>query len=65
MEASEYLKGKILMVYSGVTIGIDKKVATYLGVTTHKLPLCMIVVPRDKGVTKYIMQGDLSQENYL
>ena len=53
------------MVYAQVEEGIDRKLAVFLGVDRLPLPLCMIIDPLDGDLSKYILKGELTEDNYI
>lgn len=63
-EAAVAHKGKILFSYSGVTDGIQERLAEFIGVTAADLPTLRAIVP--DGMKKYVSTtaaADLTVEN--
>jgi len=64
-EAAKDLKGKIMMSYSGVTGGIQERLAEFIGVTKADLPTMRLIAP-SANLVKYKYEGDvnaLTKEN--
>jgi protein disulfide-isomerase A1 len=59
-ESAQANKGRIFFSYSGVTEGIQQRLAEFVGVTTENLPRLMIVAFNAQGVDKYVYEGDVS-----
>jgi hypothetical protein len=63
-EAAAAHKGKILFSYSGVTDGIQERLAEFIGVTAADLPTLRAIMP--EGMKKYVAPtaaADLTVEN--
>ena len=58
-EAASSLKGKILFVTSGVSEGIQQRLAEFIGVDDKALPTIRLLDPAD-NMRKYTFSGDLS-----
>ena len=58
--AAEANKGKIIFAHSGVTAGIQQRLAEFVGVTEDDLPRLMIVGFNPTGIDKYVFEGDVS-----
>lgn len=58
-EASLANKGRIFFSHSGVSEGIQQRLAEFVGVTTEHLPRLMIVAFNANGVDKYVYDGDV------
>lgn len=52
-EAAKTHKGKILFSYSGVTEGIQERLAEFMGVTKDDLPVLRIIMPADMKKFQY------------
>jgi len=64
-KAAGGLKGKILMSYSGVTAGIQERLAEFIGVTKADLPTLRLIAP-EANLQKYVWEGkiaDLTEAN--
>jgi len=64
-KAANNLKGKILMSYSGVTAGIQERLAEFIGVTKADLPTLRLIAP-EANLQKYVWEGkvaDLTEAN--
>jgi protein disulfide-isomerase A1 len=59
-KAAEAGKGKILYAYSGVTDGIQQRLAEFVGVETTDMPRLMIVGFNAEGVDKFVYDGDIN-----
>lgn len=59
-KAAKSGKGKIYFATSGVTSGIQQRLAEFVGVTKENLPRLMIVGFNDEGVDKFIFDGDMN-----
>ena len=59
-KAAEEGKGKILYAHSGVSDGIQSRLAEFVGVTAEDLPRLMIVGFNKEGVDKYVFEGDIN-----
>lgn len=59
-KAAGALKGSILFVHSGVSKGIQQRLAEFVGVTSANLPRLMIVGFNPEGVDKFVYDGDLN-----
>lgn len=58
--AAQKGKGKIFFAHSGVTEGIQQRLAEFVGVNTEHLPRLMIVGFGSGGVDKYVYDGDVN-----
>jgi len=54
-------KGRIIFAHSGVTGGIQQRLAEFVGVTTEDLPRLMIVSFNAQGIDKFVYDGELSE----
>jgi len=58
-EAAKAHKGKILFSYSGITDGIQERLAEFMGVTKEHLPVLRIIMPAD--MKKFQHPGKVSE----
>ena len=58
-EAAKAHKGKILFSYSGITEGIQERLAEFMGVTKEHLPVLRIIMPAD--MKKFQHPGKVSE----
>jgi len=58
-KAANDLQGQILFVTSGVTDGIQSRLAEFIGVTEEDLPSLRLIDPQD-SMLKYIYEGDIA-----
>jgi protein disulfide-isomerase A1 len=59
-QAAETLKGTILFVHSGVTKGIQQRLAEFVGVTAADMPRLMIIGFNPEGVDKFVYDGEIN-----
>ena len=59
-EAAVANKGKIIFAHSGVSSGIQQRLAEFVGVTETDLPRLMIVGFNPTGIDKYVFEGDIA-----
>jgi protein disulfide-isomerase A1 len=59
-QAAKDLQGEILFVTSGVSEGIQSRLAEFIGVETADLPTLRIISPED-SMLKYVWNGDVSK----
>lgn len=59
-KAAEAGKGQILYAHSGVSDGIQSRLAEFVGVTAEDMPRLMIVGFNKEGVDKYVFEGDIN-----
>ena len=68
-EASESLKGKVLMSWSLTETseegGMDARLAEYIGVTKAMVPTVRVVDTSGGDVKKYAMESDVTAENMV
>jgi len=57
-QAASDLQGEILFVTSGVTEGIQSRLAEFIGVTKEDLPSLRLISPQDQ-MLKYVYEGDV------
>ena len=57
-EAAKTHKGKVLFAYSGITDGIQERLAEFMGVTKDNLPVLRIIMPAD--MKKFEMPGPVT-----
>ena len=57
--AAKELKGEILFVTSGVTDGIQARLADFLGTTKEDMPCIRLIDPRGESMLKYQYSGDI------
>jgi len=58
--AAKELKGEILFVTSGVTEGIQARLADFLGTTKEDMPCIRLIDPRGESMLKYQYSGDIA-----
>ena len=58
--AAKELKGDVLFVTSGVSDGMEKKLADFVGVTKADTPCIRLLDPRGDGMLKFHWDGDIS-----
>jgi protein disulfide-isomerase A1 len=58
-QAAGDLQGEILFVTSGVTDGIQSRLAEFIGVTKDDLPTLRLISPQDQ-MLKYVWEGDVT-----
>jgi protein disulfide-isomerase A1 len=58
-EAAKTHKGKVLFAYSGITDGIQERLAEFMGVTKEHLPVLRIIMPAD--MKKFQHPGAVSE----
>jgi hypothetical protein len=64
-EASETLKGKIKMSYSGYKEGLGNRLADYIGVDGTSIPAVRIVNPDEGKITKYVLEGEITAASLI
>ena len=57
--AAKELKGEILFVTSGVTDGIQSRLAEFIGVTSADMPTLRLISP-EESMLKFVWEGDVS-----
>jgi len=57
-KAANANKGKILFSTSGVTKGIQQRLAEFVGVTEKDIPRIVIIEFQAQGIDKYVFSGD-------
>jgi len=58
------VKGKLQSVVTDIKVGLETRLAEYIGVTAQDLPSVRIADTRSE-LTKYNMQGEITEENIL
>lgn len=59
-KAAQSGKGRIFFSYSGISEGIQQRLAEFVGVSTEHLPRLMIISFGTDGVDKYVYEGDVN-----
>ena len=59
-EAAKEQKGKLLFVHSGITEGIQQRLAEFLGVTAADMPRLVVITFNSGNVDKFVYSGDLN-----
>ena len=61
---ADKVRGKFIIVMSEIKVGMQKRIAEFIGVKNEDLPSVRILETR-KGVEKYIMEGNIDEKNIL
>ena len=61
---ADKVRSKFIIVMSEIKVGMQKRIAEFIGVKNENLPSVIILDTR-KGVEKYIMEGNIDEKNIL
>jgi protein disulfide-isomerase A1 len=60
-QAAEAHKGTLIFAHSGVSEGIQQRLAEFVGTTEEDLPRLLTLGFNEAGIDKYVYEGDLTQ----